>query len=100
MFYQQHIFFCTNQRPDGSGCGAITGDIGFDIAKQQLQAAGQWGEGKIRASKAGCLGRCANGPVCVVYPAAVWYSYFDEDDVREIVASHLIGGKEVERLKI
>jgi (2Fe-2S) ferredoxin len=36
----------------------------------------------------------------VVYPDNVWYSYIDEEDIDEILESHLEGGKVVERLQI
>jgi len=34
----------------------------------------------------------------VVYPDATWYTYVDQEDVEEIIESHLKGGKLVERL--
>ena len=40
----------------------------------------------------------AGGPVAVVYPDAVWYSYVDHEDIEEIVASHLKQGQVVDRL--
>jgi (2Fe-2S) ferredoxin len=52
----------------------------------------------VRVNKAGCLDRCAAGPVAVVYPEAVWYTYVDGHDIDEIVESHLKNGKVVERL--
>jgi (2Fe-2S) ferredoxin len=58
------------------------------------------GKGKVRMNRAGCLDRCSEGPVLVVYPEAVWYTYVDQEDVDEIVESHLKNGKVVERLKI
>ncbi len=58
------------------------------------------GKGKVRMNRAGCLDRCAEGPVLVVYPEAVWYTYVDQEDVDEIIESHLKNGKVVERLKI
>jgi (2Fe-2S) ferredoxin len=36
----------------------------------------------------------------VVYPDDVWYQYVDEEDVDEIIESHLMGDKKVERLII
>jgi (2Fe-2S) ferredoxin len=36
----------------------------------------------------------------VVYPEGTWYTYIDEEDVDEIIDSHIINGKPVERLKI
>ena len=49
---------------------------------------------------AGCLDRCAEGPVMVIYPQAVWYTYIDKDDIDEIIEEHLQNGRIVERLKI
>ena len=50
-------------------------------------------------TQAGCMNRCAAGPVAVVYPEAVWYTYVDEHDIDEIVESHLKNGIIVERLR-
>ena len=58
------------------------------------------GQGKIRINKAGCLDRCDEGPVMVVYPEAVWYTYIDKEDIEEIIQEHLVHGRIVERLKI
>ena len=58
------------------------------------------GEGKVRVNKAGCLDRCEQGPVCVVYPEGTWYTYIDEEDVDEIIDSHIINNIPVDRLKI
>ena len=52
----------------------------------------------MRVNKAGCLDRCAGGPVAVVYPEAVWYTFVDKADIDEIVDSHLKNGVVVERL--
>lgn len=100
MFYKKHIFFCTNKKDNESGCGNISGDSGFAYTKMYLQALDQWGEGKLRASKSGCLGRCGFAPTCVVYPDGVWYSYLDNDDLKEIIDKHLLSNEVVERLKI
>tara|TARA_B110000971_G_scaffold221701_1_gene270000 strand:- start:5521 stop:5730 length:210 start_codon:yes stop_codon:yes gene_type:complete len=53
---------------------------------------------EIRVNRAGCLNRCEMGPVMVIYPEGIWYSYATEKDIDEIVRSHIIGGKKVERL--
>ena len=47
-----------------------------------------------------CLDRCDQGPVMVIYPEAVWYTYVDKEDVEEIIQEHLVNGRIVERLKI
>lgn len=98
-YYQRHIFFCLNERRDGSDCCAQhQAQQAFDHCKAQVKAAGLAGPGQVRVNKAGCLDRCAAGPVAVVYPEAVWYSYVDTADIDEIVESHLKQGRVVERL--
>ena len=71
---------------------------GNDYCKSRVKAAGLAGVGKVRVNKAGCLDRCAAGPVVVVYPEAVWYTFVDNHDIDEIVDSHLKKGTVVERL--
>ncbi|OOG46239.1 ferredoxin [Polaromonas sp. A23] len=98
-YYERHIFFCLNQRTGGEdSCANHKAQEGFDRCKAQVKAAGLSGPGKVRVNKAGCLDRCAAGPVAVVYPEAVWYTYVDAQDIDEIVESHLKNGKVVERL--
>jgi len=98
-YFQRHIFFCINDRPNGQDCCARHGaQAAFDHCKAQVQAAGLAGPGQVRVNKAGCLDRCAAGPVAVVYPEGVWYSYFDNSDIDEIVESHLKNGQVVQRL--
>ena len=41
-----------------------------------------------------------HGPTVVVYPEAVWYDGVTPDDVEEIVESHIVGGRPVERLRL
>lgn len=99
-YYERHIFFCLNERKNGEECCAQhRAQAGFDRCKIQIKAAGLAGPGKVRVNKAGCLDRCAAGPVAVVYPEAVWYTYVDDHDIDEIVESHLKNGQVVERLR-
>ncbi len=102
-YYERHIFFCTNDRGAGSerpSCNQCGSAQLRDYAKKRMKDLGLTGEGKVRVNTSGCLDRCEQGPACVVYPEAVWYTYIDESDIDEIIDSHLIGGKPVERLKI
>lgn len=98
-YYQRHIFFCTNQRDNGQSCCAqFAAAEAFDRCKSRAKSQGLLGAGKVRVNKAGCLDRCAGGPIAVVYPEAVWYSYVDQADIDEIVDRHLAHGEVVERL--
>jgi (2Fe-2S) ferredoxin len=99
--FAKHIFICTNQRPAGHprGCcdAEATGELqcAFKtaVAKAGLQAT-------VRANKSGCLDQCEHGPTVVVYPEGVWYGRVTTTDVAEIIQSHIIGGRPVERLRL
>jgi (2Fe-2S) ferredoxin len=98
-YYKHHIFFCLNERDKGEeSCAHSGAKDGFDHCKSRIKSAGLAGKGGVRVNKAGCLDRCAGGPVAVVYPEEVWYTFVDKDDIDEIVESHLKNGKVVERL--
>ena len=100
-YYQYHVFFCTNLRADGSECCQRFGAQGLrDYAKQRCKELGLTGKGRVRIHTAGCLDRCAEGPVIAVYPEAVWYTYIDQEDIDEIIEEHLQNGRVVERLRI
>ena len=97
-YYQRHIFFCLNQREGENACLQHDAQTAFDHCKQRVKAEKLAGKGGVRVNKAGCLDRCAGGPVAVVYPDAVWYSFVDNSDIDEIVERHLKHGEVVERL--
>jgi len=100
-YYARHIFFCLNERPHGEDCCALHGaKAGFDHCKKRVKEEGLAGKGQVRVNKAGCLDRCAAGPVVVVYPEGTWYTFVDEMDIDEIVDSHLKHGQVVERLLV
>ena len=98
-YYRHHIFFCLNQRDEGRPCCADAGAVKMqEYAKKRCKQLDLLGPGRVRVNKAGCLDRCEEGPVAVVYPEGVWYTFVDQDDIDEIVESHLRDGKIVERL--
>ena len=99
--FRHHAFFCCNQRTDGrSSCNDFGAQELRDYAKARCKELGLTGTGAARINMSGCLDRCAQGPVMVVYPEAVWYSYLDRDDIDEIIDRHLVSGEIVERLQI
>ena len=78
-YYQRHIFFCLNERKSGEeACANHRAQQAFERCKSQVKAAGLTGPGQVRVNKAGC--------------------YVDEQDIDEIVESHLKNGQVVERL--
>ena len=100
-YFKHHVFFCCNQRdPGNTCCNDHKASVMQAYAKDRIAALGLKGRGKIRINKAGCLDRCDAGPVLVVYPDNVWYTYIDQEDIDEIITEHLVHGRIVERLRL
>lgn len=100
-YYQYHVFFCTNLRTDGRACCQNADAQAMrDHAKVRCKKLGLSGKGGVRINNAGCMDRCDEGPVMVVYPQGVWYTYVDQEDIDEIIDEHLVNGRVVERLRI
>jgi (2Fe-2S) ferredoxin len=98
-YYKHHVFFCLNERTNGeASCSQHEAQAGFEHCKARIKGERLAGPGGVRVNKAGCLDRCAGGPVAVVYPDETWYTYVDRSDIDEIVESHLKNGRVVERL--
>ncbi|HIJ38822.1 MAG TPA: (2Fe-2S) ferredoxin domain-containing protein [Rhodospirillaceae bacterium] len=100
-FFRMHLFVCTNRRPNDhpfGSCAARNGEQIRDWLKAKAAQAGL--KGDVCVTKSGCLSRCDQGPVVVVYPEGIWYSPKTEQDVEEIVSTHLIKGGRVPRLML
>jgi (2Fe-2S) ferredoxin len=99
--FRLHVFCCTNLRPAGhsvGSCGERGSNELFQYLKARSRELGLKNDVKINAT--GCMSFCRTGPTMVIYPDGVWYKYQSEDDVEEILQSHIIGGTIVERLAI
>jgi (2Fe-2S) ferredoxin len=100
-YYKYHVFFCLNKRENNEDCCMNKGaEVAFDHMKSRVKKLGLSGQGKVRINRSGCLDRCGEGPLMVVYPEAVWYTFVDMEDLDEIIESHLVNGNIVERLVI
>lgn len=100
-YFKHHVFFCCNQREAPDSCCNNQGASRLQAyAKDRIAALGLKGRGKVRINKAGCLDRCDDGPVLVVYPEGTWYTFVDEADIDEIISEHLQNGRIVDRLKL
>lgn len=97
--YEKHVFVCANEKPSPKKCcGAAHGQALVDAMRECF--AQQGASAKIRIQKAGCLDLCGKGPCMVVYPEGVFYGNVQLEDVEELVKSHLLEGKIVNRLQI
>ena len=100
-YFSHHVFFCTNQRDDGrQSCNQCDAKAARDYVKQRCKELGISGAGRVRINTAGCLDRCEHGPVMVIYPEAIWYTYIDRQDLDEIIDQHLVNGRVVDRLRL
>jgi len=92
---------CTNKRNDGRKCCEAAGASELRAyAKAKIKELGVSGKEGVRVNTAGCLDRCGLGPVMVVYPEEVWYRYENKEDIDEIINSHFLQNRVVERLQI
>lgn len=95
---EKHVFVCITNRPPMAG--ASCGGVGSQGIMEDLQMAVMEKElmDKVRLTGCTCLGPCDDGVNMVIYPEGVFYAHVTADDVNEIVDSHFIGDKPVERL--
>lgn len=87
-------------RDDGMCCQQFDALEKRKEVKQYAKELGLTGQGKLRINTAGCLDRCDEGPIAVVYPDDVWYCYETVEDLKQIIHDHLENGVIVDRLKI
>lgn len=92
--YTKHVFVCTY----GPWCSR-DGDTAAIVVrlKKAVNAAGL--KGRVRINKSGCMNQCGHGPMVVVYPDGHWYCRVTPDDAEEIVATDIVGGGMVTRLR-
>jgi (2Fe-2S) ferredoxin len=92
LFFNAHLFVCTNRRPDGHvrGCCAANGS---EKLRDYMKArAKEMGLPRLRVNTAGCLDRCELGPCLVIYPEGVWYKIETTADVDAILEQHVRDG--------
>ena len=95
--FRQHVFICTQGKPEGAT--SCPGNGSWRVLQAlERELAGQGLDDQVQVTTCGCLGLCDDGPVMITYPEGVWYHKVKEEDVPEIVNSHLLSGKVVSRL--
>ncbi len=86
-----HVMVCGGTGCTSSGSAKLCELFASEAEKQGIAD-------RVKVVKTGCFGLCALGPIVIVYPEGTFYSQVRAEDVAEIVESHLLGGKPVERL--
>ncbi|MFX1367473.1 MAG: NADH-quinone oxidoreductase subunit NuoF [Promethearchaeota archaeon] len=85
------VFICR-----GTGCQSSRSAVLHELLIEETKKAGL--EGKVQIKKTGCHGFCQQGPIVAIQPEGTFYAKVKENDIPEIVESHLLKGEPVERL--
>ena len=91
MAIESHVLICGGSACSSSGSNNITAEFRAEIEKAGLA-------GKVEVLQTGCLGFCEQGPIVKIMPQGTFYVHVKLDDVKEIVAEHLVKGRVVGRL--
>lgn len=89
--YRSHVLVCGGTGCVSSGSQQIIDNFKAELAKNNLQ-------NEVAVVQTGCHGLCAEGPIVIIYPDAIFYAQVQPTDVEEIVSEHLVKGRIVERL--
>ena len=89
--YEKEILVCAGTGCISSKSGEFVEALKEEMAKHELTD-------KINIVKTGCFGLCAQGPIVIIYPEAVFYHQVQPKHAKKIVSDHLVKGKLVEKL--
>ena len=87
---EKHILVC-----HGTGC---TSSKSPEILENFRKILKEKNIENVRVIKTGCFGLCAKGPIVIIRPEDTFYAMVTPDDCEEIIQTHIIEGKRVERL--
>ena len=87
---EKHILVC-----QGTGCTSSKSPQILDNFKKIIE---EKGIKNVRVIKTGCFGLCAKGPIVIIRPEDTFYAQVTPEDCEEIIQSHIVEGKVVERL--
>jgi NADH:ubiquinone oxidoreductase subunit F (NADH-binding)/(2Fe-2S) ferredoxin len=85
------ILVCQSTGCESSKSDKITQALETQIKQLELSK-------NVQVKFTGCHGFCQQGPIVIVEPEGVFYTQVKEEDVPEILKSHIVDGKYVERL--
>ena len=87
---EKHILVC-----QGTGCTSSKSPQILENFKKIIE---EKGIKNVRVIKTGCFGLCAKGPIVIIRPEDTFYAQVTPEDCKEIIQSHIIEGKVVDRL--
>ena len=87
---EKHILVC-----HGTGC---TSSKSPEILENFRRILKEKNIENVRVIKTGCFGLCAKGPIVIIRPEDTFYAMVTPEDCEEIIQTHIVEGKRVERL--
>ena len=87
---EKHILVC-----NGTGCTSSKSPQILENFKRLVEENNLT---NVRVIKTGCFGLCAKGPIVIIRPEDTFYAMVKPEDCEEIIKSHIMEGKVVERL--
>ena len=87
---EKHILVCRGTGCTSSKSPKIIENFVKIIEEKKIE--------NVRVIQTGCFGLCAKGPIVIIRPEETFYAHVEPQDCEEIINSHIIEGKKVERL--
>ncbi len=87
---EKHILVCHGTGCTSSKSPKIIENFRKIIKEKKLE--------NVRVIQTGCFGLCAKGPIVIIRPEDTFYAMVTPEDCEEIIQSHIIEGKVVDRL--
>jgi len=91
MALKNYVLVC-----GGTGCESSKADEIFQNIKKEIEAHKL--QDDVQVIKTGCFGFCEQGPIVKILPEESFYVQVVPEDAKEIVAEHIVKGREVKRL--
>ena len=87
---EKHILVC-----HGTGCTSSKSPKIIENFRRILE---EKNIENVKVIQTGCFGLCAKGPIVIIRPEDTFYAMVSPDDCEEIIDTHIVNGKLVERL--
>ncbi len=88
--HEKHILVCR-----GTGCTSSKSPKIIETFRKILE---EKHIENVKVIQTGCFGLCAKGPIVIIRPEDVFYAHCTPEDCEEIINTHIVEGKIVERL--
>jgi len=88
--HEKHILVCHGTGCTSSKSPQIIENFGKILKEKNIE--------NVKVIQTGCFGLCAKGPIVIIRPEDTFYAQVTPEDAEEIINTHIIEGKLVERL--